>query len=257
MDGPLSEPPPDRRIPLAGPVNFRDLGGYPAGDGQMVRWRRLFRSDSLGPVGHDDARVITEELGLVTIVDLRSASEVRREGRGALADAPLDYHHLPILGVDVDSEALASISVRALYLGMLHASAARIAEILTVVAEARAQPVVFHCVAGKDRTGIVAAVLLALLGVSDDDIIADYVLTAEVMPVMLERYSHRGRQRSGRAALPSPLLRAEAATMHDLLAVVRETYGSAAGYVRSGGATDYVVTALQSTLLTSAGDGGS
>lgn len=239
---------PERRIRLAGPVNFRDLGGYPVGDRRMVGWRRLFRSDSLGPVTPEDARMITEELGLATIIDLRSTGEVAREGRGALSDSPLDYHHLPILGAEIEGEALARLSLLAVYGDMLHASAVRVAEILQMVAETEG-PVVFHCVAGKDRTGIVAAVLLALLGVDEEDIVADYVLTQEVMPVMLERFPRRARLTSAGPALPSSLARADEATMRHLLAVLRDTYGSAAGYLAAGGASEGTATSLRRRFL--------
>jgi len=239
----------DRRIDLAGPVNFRDMGGYRGDGGRRVRWRRVFRSDSLHSAGDDDARLIVERLGLATVIDLRETDEVARHGRGALAPASLGYHHLPLLGTEVAADEIDRITLREAYSRMLHASAARVVEILAVAADPAAQPLVFHCVAGKDRTGIVAALLLSALGVSDDDIVADYVLTQDVMPVMLERFAGRGVQRSGGPAIPSPLLRAEALTMHHLLDAVREGYGSAAGYARAGGAPDDLLPALQGALL--------
>ena len=90
-------PAPERRIPLTGPLNFRDLGGYDTVDGGRVRWRRLFRSDSLDPVTAGDARLLTEELGLLAVVDLRSTDELEREGRGGLAEVALHYHHVPLI----------------------------------------------------------------------------------------------------------------------------------------------------------------
>src|SRR5262245_57936748 len=87
----------ERRILLSGPVNFRDLGGYETAEGRQVRWRRLFRSDSLGPVTAEDARLLTEDIGLLAVVDLRTSREVARDGRGGLADVALHYHHVPLL----------------------------------------------------------------------------------------------------------------------------------------------------------------
>jgi protein-tyrosine phosphatase len=108
---------------------------------------------------------------------------------------------------------------------------------------------VFHCTAGKDRTGIVAALVLALLGVSDEDIVADYVLTQDVMPAMLERFPRRRLRRSGGPPSPSSVLRAEADTMHRTLAVLAEDYGSAAGWAESVAVDPAVVTQLRTALL--------
>lgn len=239
---------PRRRIELAGPVNFRDLGGYAAGDGRRVRWRRVFRSDSLGPVTPADASHLTEELGLVSVVDLRSTHEVEKEGRGALVDAAVEYHHLPLFEVVPGVRPEWPDTLHDLYRTLLRDSADRVAAVLGVIATAEAHPVVFHCVAGKDRTGVVAAVLLGLLGVSKDDIVSDYALTQEIMPVMLERW-RRSSDRPDEKEFPAHVLQAEAHTMRRLLDLLDEDYGSVTGYARAGGVTDEVVGALRAHLL--------
>lgn len=240
---------PERRIELAGPINFRDLGGYPTADGRRVRWRRVFRSDSLGPVTRADAAHLTDELGLVTVVDLRSSDEVRKEGRGALVDAALRYHHLPLFEVTPGVEREWPGSLHELYRGLLSDSSDQVSEVLRVIAEADAHPVVFHCVAGKDRTGVVAAVLLGLLGVGDDDIVADYALTQEVMPAMIERWNTRPQWSPREKEFPAHVLRAEADTMRRVLHILREEYGSIPGYAAAGGVGADVVGALQHALL--------
>src|SRR4051812_25921462 len=152
---------PDRRIVLGGPVNFRDLGGYETADGRLVRWRRLFRSDSLVPVTAEDAELPTGELGLLAVIDLRTAKEVEREGRGALADVALHYHHVPLVDdVDDDPDRPWDRSLQEAYAHMLGKRAARLSAALSAIAaEVSEHPTVFHCVAGKDRTGIVAALV--------------------------------------------------------------------------------------------------
>ncbi len=243
---------PERRIELAGPINFRDLGGYPTADGRHVRWRRVFRSDSLGPVTHEDAAHLTEELGLVTVVDLRSSEEVKKEGRGALVDAAVRYHHLPLFEVTPGVDTEWPGSLHDFYRGLLRDASDKVARVLHVIAEADAHPIVFHCVAGKDRTGVVAAVLLGLLGVCDDDIIADYALTQEVMPAMIDRWNSQP-EISPDKDFPAHILRAEATTMHRLLEIIGEEYGSLPGYAAAGGIGDDVVQALQRALLVPAG----
>ena len=245
------EPAPERHISLSGPVNFRDLGGYDTTDGRRVRWRRLFRSDSLSPVTVDDARVLTEDLGLVAVVDLRRGREVERDGRGGLADVALHYHHVPLINdSDLESDRSWERTLHELYTHMLAQSAGAVSEALTVIAsEAAEHPTVFHCTAGKDRTGIVAALVLALLGVSDEDIVADYALTQHVMPEMIERYPRRALRDSDGPRFPSAVLRAEAETMRQTLAVLAGEYGSAVGWAESAALDPAVITKLQTALL--------
>jgi protein-tyrosine phosphatase len=248
-------PAPGRRIPLSGPLNFRDLGGYDTIDGQRVRWRRLFRSDSLSPVTAEDARLLTEELGLLAVVDLRTGRELEREGRGGLADVALHYHHVSLIEeVTSDPDGPWTRSLHEVYARLLDESAGRIRDALSAVAsEVAEHPTVFHCTAGKDRTGIVAALVLALLGVSDEDIVADYALTQDVMPEMIERFPRRALRSSDGFRYPSPVLRAEADTMRETLAVLAEDYGSAAGWAEGAALDPAVVTKLRSALLAEPG----
>jgi protein-tyrosine phosphatase len=242
---------PKRRIVLSGPVNFRDLGGYETAEGQMVRWRRLFRSDSLGPVTAEDARVLTGELGLVAVVDLRTGREVEREGRGGLADVALHYHHIPLVDdVEDDPDRPWDNTLHEAYAHMLGKRAARLSEALEVIADEVAEhPTVFHCVAGKDRTGIMAALVLGLLGVSDEDIVADYALTQEVMGAMIERYPRRALKSSAGSPYPSAILKAEAETMRVTLAELADGYGSAAGWAESAAVKPAVIARLRDVLL--------
>src|SRR5438105_4998783 len=85
-----------RRVDLEGCLNFRDLGGYPAGDDRRVRWRRVYRSDALHHLTPADVARMRDELAIGTVIDLRSTPEVRSDGRGALADAPVEFHHVPL-----------------------------------------------------------------------------------------------------------------------------------------------------------------
>ena len=85
----------ERLVALAGAFNFRDLGGYPAGDGRRTRWGRLFRSDTLHELTEADVGVL-RSLGLATMIDLRTARELSRTGRGPLAAEPIAYRHLSV-----------------------------------------------------------------------------------------------------------------------------------------------------------------
>ena len=150
---------------------------------------------------------------------------------------------------------MGSLAARDLRARLLAHSAGRVTAALAAIAsEVAEHPTVFHCTAGKDRTGIVAALVLALLGVSEEDIVTDYVLTQDVMPVMIERFPRRALRNSAGPRYPSPVLRAEADTMRQTLAVLAEDYGSAAGWAEAAAVDPSVVTALRTALLTGPGE---
>ena len=243
---------PARRISLVGPLNFRDLGGYRGADGRTVRWRRVFRSDSLFRVTPEDAAHVVEELGLATIVDLRTAEEIAVFGRGALESAGLHYHHVPILDETqrTDPELFPKRPLDELYVLMLDTAGHQVAKVLRLLAGHDAHPVVFHCAAGKDRTGVVAAVLLGLLGVDDEDVVADYALTAEVMPTMIERFRAYAESRGEVREMPAHAFSADPSTMRAVLDALRRRYGSVEGYAAALGLGPDVVEELRAALLT-------
>ena len=86
-----------RFIPLQGCINFRDLGGYRTRNGQTVKWRKLFRSDSIHHMTPDDIDYICNNLGLVTVIDLRNTDEVQRDGDCTTVPSSVQYHHVPLL----------------------------------------------------------------------------------------------------------------------------------------------------------------
>ncbi len=161
---------------LEGCCNFRDLGGYRAST-RAVRTRRLFRSDSLGMASASD-RARFGELQLTTVIDLRSPSEVALAGR--YSDPTVTYRNLP-LGDPLAEATTVGWSdpqqVATHYLELLLSSHDSVAEALSVLANPAVYPAVVHCSVGKDRTGILVALLLSLVGVDDDDVVADYALS--------------------------------------------------------------------------------
>ncbi len=169
-------PPPPRHVPLEGMFNFRDLGGYEAGGGRFLRWRTLFRADDLNRLTSEGVDAFAE-LGVRSVLDLRTATELEKQGTIPTDRITVDHHHLPLLG-KTWSKAMApdepSPSWTAQrYLEMLAGGAEPMRMSLEILAAPSSYPVVFHCAAGKDRTGVLAAVVLGLVGVSDDDIVDD------------------------------------------------------------------------------------
>ncbi|MFE3450922.1 tyrosine-protein phosphatase [Nonomuraea sp. NPDC059194] len=158
--------------------NFRDIGGYVARDGQVVRWKRLYRADSLGWLTGDDLDRF-HALAVRTVIDLRHPFEVERSGRVPESDG-LAYHNLPIEGRRWDTSTYDPAEGVARFLADRYLEVAEDGvDRLKVAVETIADgcPVVVHCAAGKDRTGVLTALILSLVGVADHDIVADYALT--------------------------------------------------------------------------------
>ncbi|MGE0289230.1 MAG: tyrosine-protein phosphatase [Bradyrhizobium sp.] len=176
--------PPARHLNLAGASNFRDLGGYVGQDGRTVRWRKLFRSNHLGHLTPSDTAVL-RELGVKSAVDFRGKDE-RSEALCGVEE--IETHSLPVEPTVVAALRAISASgrpanaddalevMRDSYRGYVEHSTPRFRALFTHLLEDRA-PLVIHCTAGKDRTGFACALILHTLGVDDEVIAEDYLLT--------------------------------------------------------------------------------
>ncbi|MEV4614638.1 tyrosine-protein phosphatase [Kitasatospora sp. NPDC049258] len=229
--------------------NFRDLGGYRTADGRAVRWRLLYRSDSLGKLAGEDLGRF-RALGVRTVIDLRYPWEIERSGR--VPDLPgLGYHNLSIEHRPYDQAALGPEIETVSFLAGKFAEVAQdgtaeLAEVIRTIAAADA-PLAFHCAAGKDRTGIVAALVLGLLGVDEDQIAADFALTGLATDRFVADWHARNPGRTlgwpGYGTAPAELIRR-------FLADLGKEYGSPAAYVRDRLGVDApTVDALRSRLL--------
>ena len=251
---------PLRRLPLAGPVNFRDLGGYAALGGRSLRWRQLYRSDGLATLTETDHRVLVDELGLRTILDLRAAEEVAASVPQGLLDAGLRHVNVPIFDETRQlwrEDDGPGFTIAQFYYRMLDLSSDRFVEALRLIAEAPG-PIVFHCAAGKDRTGILAAVVLSLLGVSTEDIVADYTLTAAIVPLLRSRFEALARDpKRAPGAIEMPrskavfdeVLSARPSTMHLLLEEFERRSGGVEAWAFEHGFTAAEREQLEARLL--------
>ena len=160
--------------------NFRDIGGYPALDGQQVRWGRYFRAGRQDRMSSTDLEGL-KALGVRTQIDLRKPEEIAEQGPGPLPELGATYHNLPVIP-DGGSDQLArlvgdtGISGKR-YLGYLEFGPDVWLAMFEIFASADDHPIVLNCTAGKDRTGVSTAFLLSVLGVDRALIEADYILT--------------------------------------------------------------------------------
>jgi protein-tyrosine phosphatase len=240
----------ERRIDLPGCNNFRDLGGYPARGGMRLRWRRLFRSDALHGLTPEGADRVVDELGVGAIVDLRSTGEVGVDGRGQLGDRPPVYHHLPLFDgpLAVDPALPPPLTLADRYFLIVEQAKAPIARVVTALAEC-STPAVYHCTAGKDRTGLISAIVLGLLGVPDEIIVADYAATQENLDAIIDRLTQSEGYRDVLDHLPPDTLHAKPETMFSLVDRLRARYGSFRGYASDIGLSDTVIGRLEAGLL--------
>lgn len=248
---------PRRLIGLEAVHNFRDLGGYPTAGGRTTKWRTLFRSDGLYRLrGADDmSRVM--QLGLKTVIDLRTEREQREQGIFPIDDIEVTFHHLSIVDVTWSDTETPEFDDEVEFLvwgyrDMLEIGSSRFADAMHVLAQTDSLPAVFHCAAGKDRTGVLAALLLSSLGVEDAHICADYGLTQDAMrrsiawskvhrPELAERYAN----------IPKAYLAADPRAMQIILTELAQQHGSVRNYVREIGVADATVEALGNLLLES------
>lgn len=232
---------------LEGAFNFRDLGGLPLADGRRTQTGRLFRSDTLQALTPRDVALLLEEVDLRTVVDLRLPQEVQEEGRGLLGqsgrvsfvDAPFEMASTE--GIPAD-QVLERLYERCLASDSLPLAIESIAAHVD-------RPLLFHCAAGKDRTGIVAAVVLGLVGVDDDAIVTDYMRSAGAMPLVIERFQTWPRYREHFAAMPPEVYAVEERPIRRLLAAVRQNFGSMREWARCCGIAFSTVQRLQALLV--------
>lgn len=225
--------------------NFRDLGGYLGEGGRPVRWRRLYRADSLGKLAGDDLSRFAA-LGIRTVIDLRYPWEISRDGR---VPTDVEYHNLSVEHRPYDQAALGAEVEVDVYLAERYAEvasdgAAELRRSLEIIASSEG-PLVFHCTSGKDRTGLLAALVLSLVGVAEDDIVADFALTSSATDRLVAdwRARHEGPLWPGYG-------RAPAALMRRVLADLAATHGSVRSYVTDRlGVSDAVVSSLRERLL--------
>ncbi len=238
-------------IQLENAVNARDLGGLPAEHGAHIRPRRLLRSDNLQDLSPADVARLVDELGLTTVIDLRTTDEVTQEGPAPLTEVATVRHvHLSMLpeslgNTDAAADALAANRDRAaerdasdlalsFYLGYLEDRPENIVEALRTIATAPGAALV-HCAAGKDRTGVVVAMALAVAGVPHDVVVEDYVATGERIEEILERLRSTPTYAEDIDRLPASEHRPRAETMRGFLARLDADHGGVLGWLAERG----------------------
>jgi len=241
-----------RELSIDGLVNIRDIGGLVAKDGRTIRSGRVFRSDNpkaLTEVGRVQFREIVNP---ATVIDLRMSLEFTREGyeldeHVTIVNCPMT----PQSGVNQEQiDAGMCDNLIDDYMAQIDVNGQYVAQALSLIAEGVNQPVVIHCTAGKDRTGIVAAMLLDILGVPHEAIVADYHLTTKNMAPVLERIRNAPVfKENGLAYAPDWIFASDPGTMQGFLARMTRTYGGAEEWALEHGLGTGQISSLRLQLL--------
>jgi protein-tyrosine phosphatase len=187
----------DRWIELDGAVNARDLGGLPTVDGGTTAAGVLLRSDNLQGLTDKDVVRLVDDVGLGTVLDLRTPAEVEAEGPGPLVRAGVRHVNVDLIPSWVSDGTISDRVVpheqreegdlSHFYLTYLDQATDAVIEAVRVIADPSSGPTLVHCAAGKDRTGVIVALALVVAGVVPDEIVGDYELTAERTEAIRDR----------------------------------------------------------------------
>jgi len=254
----------ERLIALEGALNWRDLGGYRTADGRVTKWDCIYRSDGLDQLTDADLDVISE-LGVKLVIDFRVDREVD-ENPSRLADHPdLRCQRLPIGGDEVEGRSILEViragelrtytveEMAGTYERLLEEFAPVFGEVLTHAADPDNHPMVFHCTAGKDRTGLMAMLLLGVLGVSDEDIVVDYELTTQYRSNRrLEILGPEIEKAGGDLETVRPYLTAFAPVMVATIERLHRDHGSIEEFLLAkAGVDSHTLSRLRESLLAS------
>ena len=251
-------------IELEGTANTRDLGGLPTEDGGKTVAGRLLRSDNLQELTPADIAKLTGELGLSTVVDLRSTAEVQSEGPAPLdAEPSVTRRHHPVLPEEgLATDAVADVlltrnerdrsrypgnAMTGHYLGYLEDRPDQVVAALRSVARAPGA-VLVNCAAGKDRTGVVVALALSVAGVRPDAIAADYAATGDRTEPLLARLRRSKTYADDINRRPPEQHRPQAATMTAFLAELQSQDGGAAAWLTGHGLSQDDLDLLRAKL---------
>ncbi|MCZ2821742.1 tyrosine-protein phosphatase [Modestobacter sp. VKM Ac-2977] len=271
----------DRWLHLDGTTNTRDLGGLPTTDGGTTQFGRILRSDNLQTLSGADVATLVEEVGLTEVVDLRTTAEILLEGRSPLRDVDsVTHRHFTLLvergmrtdvfaAEETDEEIRAQLpadwaesilprqvtpgdegeppAVRS-YLGYLTDGTENVLAALRSLAAGGPGAAVVHCAAGKDRTGVICALALAVAGATPEAIIADYAQTAEVIDALVAKlassptYAEDMTRRDVASHTP------QAESMRRVLELLDERWGGPVGWLEQHGFGADEQAALRSRL---------
>jgi protein-tyrosine phosphatase len=240
---------PSRHLGLAGTYNLRDIGGYRTVDSRTTRWRTFLRSDSLHRMP-PMARTMLLNYGVRTVIDLRRSDELHVAPNVFANSSQVVYHHVSLLADSLPERKVAPRSLPDVYRIILEQRQEQLYQTLATLATPTGFPAIVHCTAGKDRTGLVVALLLGLVGVPAATIVEDYALSSQYL---VGTYLEEARQRAARHGIPWEWFQHQVIClpefMHMTLQYLDEHHGGIAAYVQRIGLSQEQCARLRHALV--------
>jgi protein-tyrosine phosphatase len=243
---------------IEGAVNFRDLGGYRAGDA-VVRHGRVFRSGMTHHIAEAGVRALVERHGLRTVLDLRAGIEHEQDGFAPFTSGGVTVHLLPVadnINAPTEEQRRRYAEMRAgtfdwaaSYMRLSRNGREVYRRFFEILAGPDALPAVFHCTAGRDRTGVAAALLLSLVGVDREEIAHDYALTGGHLRPHVARFIRASTRMQMTEEEMARVLETRHDAMYRFLTDLSAEYGSVEGYITDIGVTEAQVAAIREALL--------
>lgn len=241
-------------MPIQGALNFREVAGLPAEGGRRIAAGRLFRSDTLQFMTAEDVSWLVDDVGLRSIIDLRLDYELEVEGYGLPGSSVVTHHHLPfrVDGTQGTQDATpilqADDPMVPHYLGYLRTMPQSAAGIIRVIGSSEGVPVLIHCAAGKDRTGVAIALVLSVAGVPAEEIAREYGLNADRVALVMDQLRSMESYGDSIDRLPPQAHLTDPDYMRRFLAAVDEIHGGVVPFLRAQGVTDDELQAVRDAL---------
>ncbi len=233
-------------LPLKGAYNVRDLGGYPTKEGKTTKYKSFLRADSLANLNADDRKYLYD-YGVRLVIDLRAEAETKRNP-DAIDHQAMEYINFPLLD-NIQSSFLQGNmpgNMSEMYVQLVENSKPTLAAVLRKLAECGGCAL-YHCTAGKDRTGVMTMLLLTLAGVDIDTVVADYSITEEYMqPVFTQQ--KKMIQAAG-IEVPDFVFQSKPAFMRKLIKYIEQQYHTTENYLLQAGLNEPVIEKLRHKLI--------
>ena len=249
-----------RSIDVGGTFNFRDFGGYTTSDGNEVSSGILFRSGSIDKIMDPEASFIQNELSIKTIMDLRHPGELNdNDTRGTLVGLVSNRYVLSVINpakTFIENRRELDIlygmgQSGPRYFALLENSVPLWKKIIRILLDPNSYPILAHCTAGKDRTGIIAALILDLAGVDQNTIAEDYALSTSSVDRLFDYLVKAGRRPEGESETIKSRMLAPRENMDEFLMLLHQKYGGSEGYIKNLGFANTDISVIKDFLVTS------
>jgi protein-tyrosine phosphatase len=237
-----------RQLSIEGVYNVRDLGRYPTRDGKRTRSGRFLRSDNIGKLS-ETAQQQLVDWGLKTIVDLRFDAEVKSFTHCFASHNCVTYYNVSLINPVILTNTEEREHLYQFYTYLLEDGKEEFRQVMEILAETENQPALFHCHAGKDRTGLIAGLLLSLANVAPGIIADDYALTRQYIAPLIEMWREEAIGRGQDLKKFDRDNACDPRTMLETLKYLDEKYGGAENYLRVSGVSQAKLDSLKAALV--------